>query len=123
MFKDVIAGSIQLDVRVFSPPTPKTKFVVGQFVSVSRRTEVGVCQPGGVARITSANADKNGCESYDVTYVVGSTKEKSLPASIIKEHVVFEGRPRRSIESENTGTFKVASIFYSLIHECFSFRG
>jgi len=82
--------------------TQKTTFIEGQLVNVDKRTEVGICKSGGVARITSVTLHR-GVESYDVCYVLDGTREKQLSASIMAEHVEYAGRPRRSLESEHSG--------------------
>lgn len=102
-------GKIPLDVHTFDPGTKidtthtkKTKFTEGQLVKVTKRTEVGICKSGGVARITTVALNR-GVESYDVCYVLDGTKEKQLSASILEEHVEHAGRPRRSLASEHSG--------------------
>ncbi len=79
----------------------KTTFTKGDLVRVSKRTEVDVCKPGGVARITSATL-KCGKELYDVSYV-GGRKEKHLPLSILTEHVDSACRPRHFLDSTELG--------------------
>jgi len=112
LLQAVIWGNIPLDVRVFdivdiathldAPCTQKTTFTEGQLVCVAKRTEVGICKSGGVARITSVTL-RRGVEFYDVSYVLDGSKEKQLSASIMKEHVEHAGRPRRSLASEQSG--------------------
>ena len=82
--------------------TQKTKFTEGQLVKVAKRTEIGICKSGGVARITSVTLNR-GIECYDVCYVLDGTKEKQLSASIMVEHDEHAGRPRRSLASEQSG--------------------
>ena len=81
----------------------KALYAVGQVVDVSKRTEVGMCQPGGVARIISALVDRSGAEHYDVLYVLDGRKEKELPSSILKEHTDYAGRSRRSLDIATAG--------------------
>ena len=109
LLQGVIWGNIPLDVRVFdvaahldAPRTQRTRFLEGQLVCVTKRTEVGICKSGGVARITSVTL-RRGVEFYDVSYVLDGTKEKQLSASILEEHVEHAGRPRRSLASEHSG--------------------
>ncbi len=103
-------GDVPLNGRVFNSRLfdasrkQKTTFIIGQLVDVSKRTEVGMCEPGGVARITSVDVGRSGVESYDVSYVVDARKERRLSVDILKEHVTFEGRPRRSLEAETQGS-------------------
>ena len=111
LLEGVIKGKILLDVGAFDNSKlgescqQKTKFTEGQVVNVTKRTEVGICKPGGVARITSVTLNR-GVEYYDVCYVIDGTKEKRLSAAIISEHVDFVSRPRRSLEAENLGDLK-----------------
>jgi len=113
-----VGGDAPIDVRVFESPLfdacnkQKTTFVVGQLVDVSRRTEVGMCQPGGLARITLVAVGRNGIEHYDVSYVLSGTKEKQIPVSILKEHIDYAGRPRRSLEAESTGNIDELVVAY-----------
>ena len=95
----VFTSGTELD----APYTQKTEFIEGQLVYVTKRTEIGICKSGGVARITTV-ALNHGVECYDVCYVLDGTKEKQLSASIMEEHVDYAGRPRRSAESENSGS-------------------
>ena len=94
----IFASGTELDVTC----TQKTAFVEGQLVYVTKRTEVGICKSGGVARITNVALNR-GVECYDVCYVLDGTKEKQLSASIMVEYVEYAGRLRRSVESENSG--------------------
>ena len=108
LLEGVKKGDLPLDMRVFetvkldASRIKKTAFTEGQVVDVTKRTEVGICKPGGVARITSVTLNR-GVEYYDVCYVIDGTKEKQLSASIISEHLNYESRPRRSLEAENIG--------------------
>lgn len=108
LLRAVINGEIALDARVFESLALKsrrssTTFSVGQLVEVAKRTEPGMCEPGGVARITSVDVGRSGVECYDVGYVVGGRKEQRLLVSILQEHVEHAGRPRRSIEAATAG--------------------
>ena len=116
MLEGVARGNIPLDARVLDALTQldasrikKTTFTEGQVVNVTKRTEVGICNPGGVARITSATL-KRGVECYDVCYVIDGTKEKQLSATIISEHLDYESRPRRSLEAEHSGDLNLHKI-------------
>ena len=86
--------------------TQKTAFTKGQLVDVEKRTEIGICKSGGVARITSVTLNR-GVEFYDVCYVLDGTKEKQLSASIMAEHVDPAGRPRRSLTSDVSGNLNL----------------
>ena len=85
-----------------APRTEKTTFTEGQLVSVAKRTEVGICKSGGVARNTSVPL-RRGVEFYDVSYVLDGSKEKQLSVSIMAAHVEHAGRPRRSLASDHSG--------------------
>ena len=96
----IFNAGVQLNVA--QTRTQKTTFIEGQLVDVAKRTELGICKSGGVARITSVTLNR-GVECYDVCYVLDGTREKQLSASIMAEYVEYAGRPRRSLESEHSG--------------------
>lgn len=121
MLNNIVRGDAALNIRVFeskifdSSKKEKTTFIVGQLVQVSRRTEVGMCEPGGIARITAASKDRSGLEHYDVSYVVDGRKEIKVLRSILTEHTDFEGRPRRSLEASTTGQNIDADFFVTVL--------
>ena len=80
-------------------------------VDVAKRTEPGMCAPGGVARISKVSVSRTGDELCDASYVHSRAKEYSLPVSLVKEVIQCAGRPRRSLEAAITG--------YRLIREYF----
>ncbi len=108
MLQNIANGLVPLDASVLETEKfranrfQRTTFIKGDLVRVSKRTEVGVCKPGGVARITTAIL-KRGEELYDVSYILDGTNEKRLSLQILTKHVVFAGRPRRSLQSTESG--------------------
>jgi hypothetical protein len=73
-----------------------TKFAVDQNVEVARRTETGSNKPGGAGKITKVEISRDGNELYEVQYLHSRSIESNLPASIIKERVLSESRPKRN---------------------------
>ncbi len=73
-----VAGGAPLDPSIFDDPQftnsthSSTSFKVDQVVDVSRRTEAGVNEPGGEARITAVHVERGGVEAYDVNYLIGN---------------------------------------------------
>ena len=106
----IVKGGALLDPSIFDDPKiansthSSAAFKVDQIVDVSRRTEAGVYEPGGAARITAVHVERGGVgSSYDVHYLIGSRNEKRLPPTILSERIVHEGRPRRSSLSAEAG--------------------
>ncbi len=104
----VVRHEIALDIHVFESLVLESSrasatFCVDQLVDVAKRTEPGMCAPGGVARISKVSVSRTGDELYDVSYVDSRAKEYSLPVSLLKEVVQCAGRPRRSLEAAITG--------------------
>lgn len=111
-----MAGTAHLNPTIFDEPkfasskTKPTAFDLEQLVDVMPRTETGVCEPGGVARISAVHLSRAGVESYDVTYVLDTRRERALAAILMTAHVTCEGRPlRRSSISAEAGNNVILS--------------
>jgi hypothetical protein len=77
--------------------TPFPLFSVGQIIEVVSRTWAGINKLGGTARILSIN--QNGL-SYDIKYVLTSTREKDVQATFIKPLEEFTKEKRRRISGK-----------------------
>ena len=84
----IVKGGAPLDPSIFDDPEiahSSAAFKVDQIVDVSRRTEAGVYEPGGAARITAVHVERGGVgSSYDVHYLIGSRNEKKASAGHIE---------------------------------------
>ena len=123
LLKDILDGTSDLNPRIFDDPKfseskpPTTAFKVAQNIKVVRRTEVGVCKPGGSGRIDAVHVSRSGIESYDVTYVVDNRREYALPASMMTARMINEGRPiRRASTSATSQTGKQQRQI--VVHRC-----
>jgi hypothetical protein len=105
----IVKGGAPLDQGISEHPKiansthSSAAFKVDQIVDVSRRTEAGVNEPGGAARITAVHVKRGGVESYNVHNSIRNRNEKKLPPAILSERIVHEGRPRRSSLSAQAG--------------------
>ncbi|RLN59996.1 hypothetical protein BBJ28_00001357 [Nothophytophthora sp. Chile5] len=78
-------------------PPEIERFQVGDLVEIVERMWAGINKPGGTARIKTVNADG----TYNVKFVIGSGKEKSVPSVFIHrpaEEIVSDTTPSRAVK-------------------------
>ena len=90
---DDIARGGMTSLNIGNLPTMDQVFEAGTLVTVASRMGPGVNKPGGSAVVEACHHGL-GSPTYDVKYVVGNSKEKALPANLLRPFVGTQG-PRR----------------------------